>query len=69
MRTNIDIDDDLMAEAMAKFGVTTKREAVDRALRDALMIQRQKEAIDGLWGLGWEGDLDAMRTEKPLEWG
>jgi Arc/MetJ family transcription regulator len=57
-----------MAAAMKAFGVTTKKEAVDRALRDALTIQRQQKALDGLWGLGWDGDLDAMRTEKPLEW-
>jgi Arc/MetJ family transcription regulator len=69
MRTNIEIDPELMAEVMQAFGVNTKREAVDRALREALVIERQKAALNGLWGLGWDGDLDAMRTEKPLEWG
>lgn len=32
-RTNIDIDDDLLARVMQRLGVHTKREAVDLALR------------------------------------
>jgi len=69
MRTNIDIDDGLMASAMKALGVSTKKEAVERALRDALLMRRQHDALQGLWGLGWDGDLDAMRTEEPVEWG
>ena len=63
MRTNIEIDDDLMAGVMRAFGSKTKRDAVDSALREALQI-RQQEALMELWGLGWEGDLDDMRTSK-----
>ena len=66
MRTNIDIDDRLIADAMAAMGVKTKREAVDLALRDALRLHRQATAIERLWGLGWEGDLDDMRSSKYL---
>jgi Arc/MetJ family transcription regulator len=70
MRTNIDIDDQLMADAMKAMGAKTKREAVEMALRNALRLARQKEALKGLRGIGWEGDLEAMRTDKPLpEWG
>ena len=64
MRTNIDIDDALMAEAMEVLGVKTKREAVVKALQNAVRSRRQLEAWDGLRGLGWEGDLDDMRTSK-----
>ena len=64
MRTNIDIDDALMAEAMDALGVKTKREAVTRALQDAIRMKRQLRAWDGLRGMGWEGDLDQMRTSK-----
>lgn len=64
MRTNIDIDDSLMAEAMAAFGVKTKREAVETALRRAVRAHRQWRAIQELRGIGWEGDLDDMRTSK-----
>jgi Arc/MetJ family transcription regulator len=64
MRTNIEIDDALMREAMAATGATTKREAVERALRQVVRAKRQLEAIQGLRGIGWEGDLDEMRTDK-----
>ena len=66
MRTNIEIDDELMAQAMAELGAKTKREAVERGLRDALLLARQAKAIDALWGIGWDGDLDDMRTSKHL---
>jgi len=66
MRTNIEIDDALMAEAMEALGVTTKREAVDQALRRIVRTTRQLKALDALRGSGWDGDLDAMRTDKPL---
>ncbi len=64
MRTNIDIDDHLMAEAMEALGARTKREAVDKALRDVVRMKRQLQAWDELRGSGWDGDLDDMRTSK-----
>jgi len=64
MRTNIEIDEDLMAEAMKVLGVKTKREAIEEALRRTVRAQRQFEAFQGLRGIGWEGDLDEMRTSK-----
>lgn len=66
MRTNIEIDDALMAEAMQSTGATTKREAVEIALKSVVQLGRQARALEELWGLGWEGDLNAMRTDKPL---
>jgi Arc/MetJ family transcription regulator len=66
MRTNIEIDDGLMAEAMYVLGAATKREAVQRALAEAITARRQLEAWKRMKGMGWEGDLDEMRTDKPL---
>lgn len=66
MRTNIEIDDTLMAEAMEALGTTTKRETVEAALRRIIKSQRQLRAFMELKGIGWEGDLEAMRTDKPL---
>ena len=63
MRTNIHIDNDVIADAMRATGAKTKREAVDTALREITRL-RQQEALIGLWGIGWEGDLDDMRTSK-----
>ena len=69
MRTNIEIDDALMAQAMEALGTTTKRETVAESLRQAVRAREQLKALNALWGIGWEGDLDEMRTDKPLpEW-
>ena len=66
-RTNIDIDDSLVSEVMRKFGVSTKKEAVDLALRRLVGAPLTKEFLLGLEGAGWDGDLDALRREKPDE--
>ncbi len=61
MRTNIVIDDKLMADALKATGLNTKKEAVEEGLR--LLVKRHKQqAIRKLRGkLRWEGDLDEMR--------
>ena len=64
MRTNIEIDDQLMADAIKATGAKTKRDAVEESLRRTVRAQRQLEALRGLRGLGWDGDLDDMRTSK-----
>ncbi|WP_203308273.1 MULTISPECIES: type II toxin-antitoxin system VapB family antitoxin [Sphingomonas] len=66
MRTNIDIDEKLVADITAVLGMNNQREAVEQALRDTLRVKRQLAALDGLRGLGWEGDLDEMRTSRYL---
>lgn len=53
-RTNIDIDDDLMHEAMVALGQTTKKATVEAALRLAARRKRLKQAIDDLAGIGWD---------------
>ncbi len=64
MRTNIDIDDDLMRQAMQSSEATTKRGVVEEALR--LLIQtRGQGRIRRLRGkVAWNGDLDASRAER-----
>ena len=64
MRTNIEIDEALMKEAMAATGARTKREAVETALRQVVRAERQLRALKRLKGSGWIGDLDEMRTDK-----
>lgn len=63
-RTNIDLDDDLVAEVMRRFGVATKREAVDLALRRLVGTPLTPEFLLGLEGVGWEGDLDQLRADR-----
>ena len=63
MRTNIVIDDDLMAKVLRATGLRTKREAVELGLKTLLRLREQGD-IRGLRGkLNWTGDLDAMRTD------
>lgn len=71
MRTNIELDDNLIAEAMELGGLSTKKATVDQALRDFVRIRRQLRAVDNLEGIGWEGDLDVMREypERLADWG
>jgi Arc/MetJ family transcription regulator len=63
-RTNIDIDDELIDRAMKLYGVRTKREAVDLALR-ALVGPAQGGSLRDLHGTGWDGDLEALRAGRP----
>ena len=63
MRTNIEIDDGLMAEAIKASGARTKREAVELGLNTLVRLKRQ-EQLRRLRGAGWEGDLDAMRRDR-----
>ncbi len=65
MRINIEIDDKLLREATKATGRTTKRATVEEALRRVVKLHRQKLAGQRLAGIGWEGDLVAMRKDWP----
>jgi Arc/MetJ family transcription regulator len=67
MRTNIDIDDELMAEAQALSGAKTKRETVQEALRLLVQIRRQADILKMEGRYPWSGDLDDMRTDRNAE--
>jgi Arc/MetJ family transcription regulator len=64
MRTEIDIDDALLAEATRLSGLPTKEAVVEEALRRLLRQEGQAEALRELAGMGWGGDLDEMRTDR-----
>ena len=64
MRTNIDIDDALIAEAMAATGLATKKATVEEALRRLVRRHQRLGALADMAGLGWEGDLEAMRDGR-----
>jgi Arc/MetJ family transcription regulator len=63
MRTNIVIDDALMAETLKATGLKTKREAVELGLQTLLRLQRQQDIRQLRGQLAWDGDLDALRTD------
>jgi len=63
MRTNISIDDELIAEAMKLSGARTKREAVEDSLRLMVQLKRQERIRRARGKLKWVGDLDVMRRD------
>ena len=62
-RTNIDIDDALVTEAMRRYGLGSKRAAVELALRRLVGDASGLEEALAMEGAGWEGDLAALRGE------
>lgn len=68
MRTNIEIDDALIREAMEISGLETKKAAVEEGLRLLIKFKRQGE-VKALFGqVRWEGNLDESRRGRmPLE--
>ncbi|CAM4206233.1 Transcription regulator of the Arc/MetJ class [Novosphingobium lubricantis] len=63
MRTNIEIDDKLMAQALQVTGLKTKKQAVEAGLRLLLRLQSQVQLRSARGKFEWNGDLDAMRTD------
>jgi Arc/MetJ family transcription regulator len=64
MRTNIDIDDKLLAQAKKIAGTKTKKETVEYALRE-LIRRKQRRAIADLYGkVEWIGNLDESREGR-----
>lgn len=64
MRTNIEIDDQLMSEALRATGLKTKREAVELGLRTLVKLHQQEQIRRYRGKLQWQGDLDKMRTDR-----
>jgi Arc/MetJ family transcription regulator len=62
-RTNIVLDEELLAEAMQRTGIKTKRGVVEEALRTLIRLKRQEEIRQLRGALHWEGDLDEMRRD------
>lgn len=63
-RTNIDIDDKACADVMRRYSLTTKREAVNLALRTLAEEPLSVTEAHGMRGSGWEGNLNEMRRGR-----
>ena len=63
MRTNIEIDDGLMNEALKVSGLETKREVVEAGLRLLVQMKRQQRIRRLRGKLRWEGSLEDMRRD------
>lgn len=62
-RTNIDIDERACTAVMRRYGLRTKREAVNFALTE-LANELNLDDARALRGSGWEGDLDELRADR-----
>lgn len=60
-RTNVVLDEKLVARARKLTGLRTARDVLERALRELVAREEQRRLAQRLRGSGWEGDLDAMR--------
>lgn len=64
-RTNIELDDTLVSEVMRRYGVSTKKDAVDLALRRLVGAPLNQDFLLGLEGVGWAGGLEAVQDPAP----
>ena len=64
-RTNVNIDDKACAEVMRRYRLTTKRQAINFALRALAAEPLGVEEARRLRGSGWDGDLDLLRSKRP----
>lgn len=64
MRTNIEIYDKLMKDALRATGAKTKREAVELGLKTLVELRAQEKAREVKGKITWEGDLEAIRTDR-----
>jgi Arc/MetJ family transcription regulator len=63
-RTNVVVDEKLLARARHLTGLRTARDLLDRALRELVAREEQRRLAERLHGSGWEGDAPAMRQPR-----
>jgi Arc/MetJ family transcription regulator len=63
-RTNVDLDDDACRAVMERYHLSSKRDAVNFALRTVAGEPHDIEAARALRGSGWDGDLDDLRSSR-----
>jgi len=63
-RTNIVLDDDLVAKCRKETGIGTIRALVDHALRELLRHRRQRKVLELKGVVQWEGDLETWRRGR-----
>ncbi|MGD9162274.1 MAG: type II toxin-antitoxin system VapB family antitoxin [Desulfobacteraceae bacterium] len=61
MRTNIDIDDELLDSAMNITSIKTKKGIVEYALKELIALHKRRAILNLRGKVKWEGDLDKMR--------
>ncbi len=64
-RTNVEIDEALVQRVMRRYGLRTKRSAIDLALRRLDIEPMSRDEALAMRGSGWEGDLEELRGGYP----
>jgi Arc/MetJ family transcription regulator len=64
MRTNIEIDDELLQKALRISGLKTKRAVVEAGLRMLVRLKRQEDILSLVGKVHWEGNLDESRQSR-----
>ena len=64
MRTNIEIEDELIREALRVSGLKTKRAAVEAGLRALIRLNKRRRILDLAGKVQWEGNLDESREGR-----
>ena len=64
MRTNIEIEDELIREALRVSGLKTKRAAVEAGLRALIRLNKRRKILDLAGKVQWEGNLDESREGR-----
>jgi len=64
MRTNIDLDEGLVARGLLLSGLRTKKELVNMALREFIRKNDQKKILELRGKIQWQGDLELMRKSR-----
>jgi Arc/MetJ family transcription regulator len=68
LRTNIEINEELVGRVMRRHNLTTKKDAVDFALNYTAGTPLTQEFLDEVHGMGWGGDLHELRDDPIAEW-
>jgi Arc/MetJ family transcription regulator len=66
MRTNIEIEDELIRKALRLSGLKTKRAVVEAGLRLLIRVREQEEILKLAGKVHWQGDLDESRRGRGL---
>ena len=69
MRTNIDLNDQLVEEARELSGIKTKKDVVEQALRVFIQIQRQTKIRELRGKVQWDGNLDQIKEGRTYDIG
>lgn len=64
----IDVKEDLLEAVRERYHLSSQRAAVEYALRRVAVRPMSKDEALGMEGVGWEGDLETMRSDPAPHW-